>query len=136
MLKNFVPLLLLMFSGHVFGIEFPIEISEYIDDVKIDAYINEADLNKTAKWEPFGSSPPLTIKGALFAIKNDSGTDIDFSNTQLIGVELKPVPHHRSFWHYLVKLKTVSEDGSEPHFFIVLMDGKVISAIKEPESIK
>jgi hypothetical protein len=136
MTKNLLPILMLLFSAQVFAVEFPIEISEYIDDVKIDAYINKVDLNKTSQWTPFESSPPLTINQALTAILNEEKSEIDFSNSRVIGIELKPVPHHKSYWHYLVKIKTITEEGSEPHFFIVLMDGKVITAIKEPESIK
>ncbi len=136
MTKNLLPILMLLFSTQVFAVEFPIEISEYIDDVKIDAYINKVDLNKTSQWTPFESSPPLTINQALTAILNEEKSEIDFSNSRVIGIELKPVPHHKSYWHYLVKIKTITEEGSEPHFFIVLMDGKVITAIKEPESIK
>jgi hypothetical protein len=136
MLKKILPMLLLIFSSHVHAFEFPIEISEYIDDVKIDAYINKEDLNNTTQWTPFKSSLPLTIDQALTAILNDEKSNIDFETSRVIGVELKPVPHHESYWHYLIKIKSISEDGSEPHFFIVLMDGKVIPAIIEPDSIK
>jgi hypothetical protein len=136
MTKSLLPILMLLFSAQVFAVEFPIEISEYIDDVKIDAYINKEDLKNTRKWTPFESPPPLTINQALTAILNDEKYKIDLNSSSLIGVELKPVPHHKFYWHYLVKIKTISENGSEPHFYIVLMDGKVISAIKEPESIK
>jgi hypothetical protein len=136
MINKLLPILMLLFCSRAFALEFPIEISEYIDDVKIDAYINKEDLNKTSQWTPFESSPPLTVNQALTAILNYDDSEIDFNNSRVIGVELKPVPRHKSYWHYLVKIKTISEDGSEPHFFIVLMDGKVISAIKEPDSIK
>jgi hypothetical protein len=136
MTKNLLPILILLFSTQVLAIEFPIEISEYIDDVKIDAFINKEDLENTSQWTPFESSPPLTINQALTAILNDEKSEINLNNASVIGVELKPVPHHKSYWHYLVKIKTISEEGSEPHFFIVLMDGKVIPAIKEPDSIK
>ncbi len=136
MTKNLLLILIFFFSAQVLAVEFPIEISEYIDDVKIDAYINKEDLKKTSQWTPFESSPPLTINQALTAILNDEKSEIDFTNSRVIGIELKPVPHHKSYWHYLVKIKTISEEGSEPSFFIVLMDGKVITAIKEPESIK
>lgn len=136
MLKKILLLLMLLSSSHVLAVEFPIEISEYIDDVKIDAYINREDLNNTSQWTPFESSPPLTINQALTAILNDENAAIDFNNSTVVGIELKPVPRHKSYWHYLVKIKTVSEDKSEPHFFVVLMDGKVISAIREPDSIK
>lgn len=136
MTKNLLPILMLLFSAQVFAVEFPIEISEYIDDVKIDAYINKEDLNNTSQWTPFESAPPLTINQALTAILNDEKSNIDLNSSSVIAVELKPVPRHKSYWHYLVKIKTITENGAEPHFFIVLMDGKVISAIKVPESIK
>lgn len=136
MSHKLLPLLLLLFSCNAFAVQFPIEITEYIDEVKVDAYINEADLNKTAKWTPFKSAPPLSVNDALAAIKRHIHADVNFANTTLIGVELKPVPGHAAYWHYLIKLKTVADGKSQPHFFVVLMDGKVISALKEPESIK
>jgi hypothetical protein len=54
----------------------------------------------------------------------------------LTGIELKKIPRHEKHWHYLVKTKSEVDDIVESHYFIVLMDGKVIAAIKEPESIK
>jgi hypothetical protein len=134
--KKLLSVLLLLFCARAFAIDFPIEVSEYIDDIKIDAYIKEEDLYRTSQWTPFESPPPLSVKQALSFIQEDAKSEIDFSKTQVIGVELKPVPHHKSYWHYLVKLKTISDGESEPLFFIVLMDGKVISAIKEPDAIK
>ena len=136
MQHKLLPLLLLLFSANAFAVKFPIEITEYIDEVKVDAYINEADLNKTSKWTPFKSAPPLSVNDALASIKQHIHADANFADTTLIGVELKPVPGHTAYWHYLIKLKTVTDGKSQPHFFVVLMDGKVISAIKEPESIK
>lgn len=136
MLRKLLPLLFLLFSFKALAMEFPIKVTEYIDDVKIDAYINEKDLLRTKKWTPFESPPPLSVAAAMTAIKNYISADSDFSNTTLIGVELKKIPHHKSYWHYLVKVKTVTENNSQPNFYVVLMDGKVVSAIKEPESIK
>jgi hypothetical protein len=134
--NKLLPVLLFLFSSQVLAVEFPIEISEYIDDVKVDAFINEEDLMHSKKWMPFDSSPPLSMNQALNAIKESEGSGIDFSKAKVVAVELKPVPHHKSYWHYLVDLKVMSDEGPESVYYVVLMNGKVIPAIKEPESIK
>ncbi len=136
MSKKILLVLAFLFSSQVFAFEFPIEISEYIDDIKVDAFINEEDLNESRQWTPFESSPPLSMNQALMAIKDNEAGRIDFAETRVLGIELKPVPHHKSYWHYLVKLKVKSEEGLETAYYVVLMNGKVIPAIKEPESIK
>jgi hypothetical protein len=136
MYKKLFSLGLLLLSSRAMAIDFPIEVSEYIDDIKIDAYIREEDLNSSSPWSPFESAPPLTIKQALSAIEEGEKADIDFSKTTVIGIELKPVPRHKSYWHYLVKLRTITDGESEPLYYIVLMNGKVIPAIREPDAIK
>jgi hypothetical protein len=136
MYKKLFSLGLLLLSSRAMAIDFPIEVSEYIDDIKIDAYIREEDLNSSSPWSPFVSPPPLTIKQALSAIEEGEKADVDFSKTTVIGIELKPVPRHKSYWHYLVKLRTITDGESEPLYYIVLMNGKVIPAIREPDAIK
>ena len=59
---------------------------------------------------PFASPPPLSINDALKAVEN--------------------------YWHYLIRLKSTIDNKPRADFFVVLMDGKVISAFKEPDSIK
>jgi len=135
MYLRFLPLLVLLFSAKLFAYEFPIKITEYIDDIKVDAYIKKSDIDQELIWVPFESSPPLSLADALQAIQNYAlGADLE--NLTLTGIELKPIPHHEKHWHYLVKVKSEVDDTLLPHFFIVLMDGKVISALREPESIK
>lgn len=136
MLKNLLIISMCLFSCPLFAIDFPIEISEYFDDVKVDVFINEEDLNQSKPWQPFESSPPLSMNQALMAIKDIEDSESVYSDAKVIGIELKPVPHHKSYWHYLAKLKVMSEDGPESAYYVVLMNGKVIPAIKEPESIK
>lgn len=136
MFRNLLLVLAFLFSSQVFAFDFPIEISEYIDDIKVDAFINEEDLNESRPWTPFESSPPLSMNQALMAIKDNEAGRMDFAATQVLGIELKPVPQHKSYWHYLVKLKVMSEERAESAYYVVLMNGKVIPAIKEPESIK
>ena len=136
MYKKLTPLLLLLFSWKALAVEYPVEIAEYIDDIKIVAYINENDINGTSPWSPFGKPPPLSVDQALQAVQNFITTNPDFTDITLTGIELKQIPHHETYWHYLVKVKFKHNGTTQPHFFAVLMDGKVISAIKLPESIK
>jgi len=134
--KNLMVLLLVLFSGKALGYEFPIEVTEYIDDVKVVVYINKSDISHEAKWIPFEHSPPLSIGDALQAVEKYVNSRNDFSALELTGIELKKIPHHEAHWHYLVKTNVKVSDKVQAHFFVVLMDGKVISALKEPDSIK
>ena len=130
-----VPMLLLL-SGKVLAFDFPIEITEYVDEVRIAAHINKDDLKNSLPWSPFEGPPPLSIHEALKAVQEYMKNDTDFASGVLDEIELRRIPHHEKDWHYLVRMKYQSDDTVQSHFFLVLMDGKVISAIKEPESIK
>jgi len=136
MYKKLLPFLFLLLSGKVLALNFPIEITEYFDDVKIIAYVNKSDINDKSQWTPFESPPPLSIPDALKAVETYISSDTSYVDTTLTEIELKRIPHHETYWHYLVKIKSTVDDAVQPHFFVVLMDGKVISAIKLPEAIK
>ena len=136
MRKILTSLLFLLFSGNILAYEFPVVITEYFDEIKIDAYIKKSDINTKLQWTPFKSPPPLSINDALQAVNNYIVSNNESTNIILIGIELKQIPRYENVWHYLVKVKSTLGDISRPHFFVVLMDGKVISAIKEPVSIK
>jgi len=136
MLKKLLPLLLLILSKNTLAFDFPIEITEYIGDIKISADINKNDINASPQWTPFESKLPLSIAEALAAIKTYLSTDSELIEATLTGIELKQIPHHESHWHYLVEVSCTNEDKIQPHFFIVLMDGKVIPALKRVNSIK
>lgn len=136
MYKKMLPLLVLLFSGKVMAYDFPLEIIEYIDDVKIFAYLKQNDIDEKAKWTPFESQPPLSVNDALLAVQQFIKSNEGFTDVSLTSIELKQIPHHKHYWHYLVKVKYSSKDKQQPHFFIVLMDGKVVSALKQPEAIK
>ncbi|MBE9568872.1 MAG: hypothetical protein IMF14_09255 [Proteobacteria bacterium] len=134
--RKLVALSILLVSSKLFAVEFPVEVSEYIDDVKIDAYINKKDINEQSKWTPFKTAPGLSVDAALAAVDKYINTRTEFKDTRLISIELKPIPHYEAYWYYLVKTKSAVSNEIKPHFFIVLMDGKVVSAIKEPDAIK
>ena len=136
MFKKLIPFLLLLFFGRAMAYENPIEIIEYIDDVKVVAYISKSDITEKLQWTPLESPVPLSIDDALRAVQNYIKSDKDIADFKLSGIELKRIARYEMYWHYLVKLKYKSDGRMRPHFYVVLMDGKVISALREPESIK
>lgn len=136
MLEKLIPALLFLISGQALAVEFPLEISEYFDDIRIIAYVNQSDVDKEARWTPFQSPPPLSVRAALKEVQTHLKTDHVFANAELTSIELKPIPKQKDYWHYLVKIRYTQDGITRPHFFVVLMDGKVISALKQPDSIK
>jgi hypothetical protein len=136
MLEKLIPALLFLVSGQAVAVEFPLELTEYFDDIRIIAYIKQSDVDKEARWTPFQSAPPLTVKTALDKVQSYIRQDTAFTDAELTSIELKPIPKQKDYWHYLVKMKYTEDGVSKPHFFVVLMDGKVISALRQPDSIK
>jgi hypothetical protein len=49
---------------------------------------------------------------------------------------LRRIPQHEDDWHYMVKMHTEEDGAVRNHYLFVLMSGKVIPALNEPESIK
>ena len=137
MFLRLLPLVFLLLSANTYAYKFPTEIIEYIDNTKIVAFINENDLQKTLPWSPRESvTPPLTMENALKAVQKYAAADSTLSHAALGEIELKQIPHHEKLWHYLVQMKTQSNEKSESHYLIVLMNGKVLPGLKEPEVIK
>lgn len=130
------PLLLVLFSANALAQEFPVEVFEYIDNTRVVAFVNEADIDKTLHWTPFEGPLPLTLTDALKAIQDYVATCPELTDAVLSGVELKPVPHHEGYWHYLVRMKTFTNGRPLSHYFIVLMDGKIVAGLREPEMVK
>jgi hypothetical protein len=136
MLARILPLLLIVFSAKIQAIEFPLEVIEFIDNARVVAFIEEADIDNSSYWEPFEGAPPLSMTDALNAIHEHLAADPDLGNATLAGIELKQIPHHENCWHYLVKIQTRSNAKPRSRYFIVLMSGKVISGLREPETVK
>ena len=128
--------LLFMFSGTIYAYQFPLVIVEYIDNTKVVAYINESDIDKTLSWIPFEAPPPLTIADVVNDIQKTVASHPNLTNATLKKIELKQIPHHKNHWHYLVAIETKVNSHTELNYFAVLMNGKVIQLIKEPESYR
>jgi len=134
--KFLMPLFFILLSTSAAAVDFPIEISEYIDDVKVDAYIAKSDITEDSKWQPFTSRPPLSVEDSLKAVKKYLKSHTQLLHSTLLVIELRQIPHHESYWHYLVKIRSNIDNKLQTHFFVVLMSGKVIPAFKEPNSFK
>lgn len=136
MLLRYLALMILLLSQHVAAFEFPIQITEYLDDKKIIAFINEGDIDEALHWEPESAPPPLSMVGAFSAVRKTIDADGKLPAAELTEIELEQIPHHPRQWHYLVKM-TIRDNGeSTPGYFVVLMNAKVIPALPRPEPLR
>lgn len=135
--RQFLALFFFVISSRAFAVNFPVEIFEYIDDTKVVAFINKSDINPSLTWQPFKGEPPLTLADALQGLKKYLATEkVGLSSALMSEIELKQIPHHKGNWHYLVKMLSEKEGVVHNYYFIILMNGKVIPAVKEVESFK
>lgn len=129
-------LLLLLLGSNAHAYELPIEIFEYVDNAKVVAFVHESDLGDSTRWHPFAAAPPLTIENVTAAVGSYIATTEGINNAVIEEIQLRKMPRHEDQWHYMVKLKTAGEDAIRYHYLVILMNGKIIPAIREPESIK
>lgn len=116
---------------------FPIQIIEQFDDARIVAFINEGDVNDSAQWNPLEDAPPLSVTSAIEAVKQQYlKQNKTLASLSVREIEIRQVPQHKNYWHYLIKVKSKVGDTFKNTFYVVLMDGKVIPAIVEPKSFK
>jgi hypothetical protein len=130
----FLPLLIL-FSTPMRANDFPIEIIEFIDNARVVAFIHEGDLDPASIWQPAEGAPKLSIESALEAVNAHITADPTISSAQLVEIKLEQVPNHNGYWNYLVEMQATNHEA-HTSFFVVLMNGKVIPAVREPSAIK
>jgi len=128
--------LFILFSTAIQANDFPIEIIEYLDNTKIVVFIDKSELDTSSKWSPFKESMPLTMVDTLKYIQKYTASNPELLNASLTSIELKQIPHHEKYWHYLVKMKSRTNGHTQRHYFIVLMNGKVIAGLREPQMLK
>ncbi len=133
---RWLAMVLLLPATNSYSFEFPLEIIEYVNSAKVTAFINERDIDKSVSWTPFKSAPPLTIENVTSAIQKYIAGKPEYANAKLVEIELRRIPHHEEQWHYMVKMQTNINNAPHNHYFVVLMNGKIISALVQPESIK
>ncbi|VAW78127.1 hypothetical protein MNBD_GAMMA15-1015 [hydrothermal vent metagenome] len=128
--------LLFLLSSSVFAFKFPIEMIEGVDGAKVVVYVNKSDIDSEARWMPFDEAPPLSMTDALAAVKAYLKKSPDLPDSALEEIQLRRIPHHENDWHYMVVMRALSDGKPVLHYYAVLMSGKVIQAIREPESFK
>ncbi len=132
-MRYLIPLSLLLLSHVALAqYRFPVEIIEYMDNTRVVAFVNHDDMLQTPQWQPFHAAPPLSVEAVLKKLKTHLGN----KPVRMIELELRQFPNQQKYWHYLVKLAYKVDSKPEFHYFVVLMNGKIIAALKEPESIK
>lgn len=133
---RWLALLLPLYSVNLHALEMPIEIVEIVDNARVVAFLNESDIDKSANWKPFEVAPALSVADAAGIVKGFVAENEALKGAQMVEIALRQIPHHEGLWHYMVKLKTVRDEQADYHYLVVLMNGKLIPAIREPSSIK
>ncbi|MCG6898364.1 MAG: hypothetical protein LJE60_14840 [Thiocapsa sp.] len=112
--------------------EFPIALVEYVDDSRVVALVKQSDIDQGTGWVPGSESPPLSIEDAVAIVREATARDSRLAAATLNEVVLKRIPHHTDHWHYVIKLQSGPSDHPHLDFFVVLMNGRLIPAIREP----
>jgi len=121
---------ILVLSTNAYAFQPKLEIIEQFDNLRMVAFVSLEDVNNSPQWNPDSGTPSLTVGEAVQAVRN-------FVKHQAIvkEIELRPLPNHVIHWHYLIKVQN-DEMKSKYSVYVVLMSGKVIPAIIEPEGYK
>jgi hypothetical protein len=118
--------------------QFPLEIIERFADARIVVYVQQSDIDKEPSWDPSSGEPPLTIAQLVKKVQAWQARDAKLASATIRKIELKPILHHQKQdrWYYLIQLKKLDEEQPGTYYLAVLMSGKIVPAIKEPESYK
>ena len=127
---------LLLLSSSVFAFKFPIEMIEGIDGARVIIYVNEGDIDSGVRWTPFDGAPPMSLVDALATVQAHLAKSPGMQDATLKEVQLRRIPRHENEWHYMVVIRAMSDGKPVFHYYAVLMSGKLIPAIREPESYK
>ena len=125
-------LIVLASTAHAF--ESKIEIYEQFDNARVVAFVSEQDIRNSPQWNPEEQALPLSVNAAIKAVRSFIHDSSAIQKLQEI--EIRKVSGFVGYWHYLVQME--AGDGAHPksRIYVVLMDGKVIPAIIEPETFK
>ena len=121
------------FSASVQAYHPKVEIYEQFDNLKMVAFINPQDIEKSPVWNPNSDVPPMTLDVAIAKLRQFVAESGELG--AISEIEIRPVPGYGSKWHYLVKVKNDALQ-SKYALYVVLMNGVVVPAIIEPPSYK
>ena len=130
---RFLFLTIFLFSAHAYAFQEKLEVVEQFDNLRMVAFIRIKDISNSPAWNPDAELPPLSVGEAVKAVKKfDKSPKTD---GKIQEIEIRQVPGHENRWHYLVKVSNEAMK-SKMSVYVVLMNGKVIPAIIEPEGYK
>lgn len=120
------------------GKVWPVEIFDVMDNQKLVLFLRDQDIVSSPSWQPADGAPPLTIAEALKHIQSWIDKDPRLAGARVHELELKPIHEHhqQDRWYYLLQLRTEHDGEVVTSYAAVLMNGKVIAAIVEPDSYK
>ncbi len=124
--------ILLLATTRVVAMQFPVEIIEQFDNARVVAFIPDRDLESAPAWDPLSGPPPLTVAQAIAAVKAHQSRETQEEPFSVEELELRRIPSQDGHWHYLVKAR----QGNRLRYYVVLMNGKVIPSVQEPEAVK
>ena len=138
LLSALLILMTILVGNKALANEFPLEIIERFADARIVIYTQKNAIEESPAWSPSEGAPPLTIEILVKTIQKWSTADPNLAKSTIRKIELKPISHYENLdrWYYLVQLKIESQDHAGMHYVAVLMNGKILSAIREPETYK
>ncbi len=138
MLSRLLAGLVLLVAQNAFASQFPLVLIESFDDARVVIYVNESDIRNTPDWQPSEGAPPLSVKNLIEDIQEWNARNPEFANATIHEFELKPILHHekQNRWYYLVQMKKMHNGIADTRYLAVLMNGKVLPAVKEPKSYK
>ncbi|MDQ7017263.1 MAG: hypothetical protein Q9N68_12895 [Gammaproteobacteria bacterium] len=110
-----------------------VEIVEQFDDLKMIAFIDKKDIDHGPEWSPNTNEPPLSVGQAIQAVQHFLKTSN--ASDKVEEIELRPLPKQANRWHYLIKIANQAMKAKH-NIYVVLMSGKVIPAMIEPQSYK
>ncbi len=129
--SRFLSAVIFILATNVYAYQPKIEIIEQFDKLRIIAFLSEGDIANSPKWNPNLEAPALSIVEAIQAVK----TFTKVSQIDVKEIEIRPLSSDELYWHYLIKVAN-NEMTLKYSVYVVLMSGKVISAIIEPEGYK
>ncbi len=133
-------IILFFICGSASAFQFPLEIIDYMDNSRIIIYANKSDINQSPRWAITDNTPPpLTISSLISKVNKWTVQQKDLQDARVNEIELKKMQQHEkdNYWYYLVQLKsTQAAKNKNIHYIAVLMNGKILTAIKEPSSYK
>jgi hypothetical protein len=133
---RWLAVLLPLYSIGAHALEMPNEIFEYVDNERVVAFVNESDIDDAAAWKQGDDKPALSVAGVA-ALSHDYVERYEATRGAVLDeITLRRIPQHDDDWHYMVKMHTEKDGEVSSHYLFVLMSGKVIPAINEPEAIK